>query len=159
MENLFETENLGFLMPKKMKIKFGLGSALLIGELKTWFNNIFEIDDPIGSRLRKFEILPSKDENATILINLFENEWGAFYELLEQFCFKHGFGGSEKELRENLEIWRKREIKDNLRLGAVVKDQKFGVSRVVKIMPVMVDIISVDGEMKRCKKTELINIS
>ena len=156
MVNLFEIEDLGFLVPKKIKIKFGLGSALLIGKLKTWSNIIFDIDSTHG--LRKFAFsLPNNDEKCTILIVLLENEWGAFYELLEQFCSIYGFGGFEKKLRKNLRVWRKKEIKRPPQVGTIIRDKKVGVGRIVKIMPVMVLIKFVDGKEKR-RKIEKLNI-
>ena len=158
MENLIEIEELAVLVAKRIKIKFGLGSTLLIGKLKTWFKIIFDIK--LTNGLRRFAYsLPNNDERCTILVILLENEWGAFYELLEQFCsiYGHGFGGFEKELRKNLEVWRKREIKGSPQVGTIIKDKEAGVGRIVKIMQVMACIEFVDGKEKR-RKIEKLNI-
>ena len=159
MENLYTFSNPSNLVAKKLDIKFGLGSAILIGKLENWFRNIFEVNDPVGFRLRQFEILSNSNyENTSILIILLENEWGVFYELLKQFCFQYGFGGIEEELSQALKKWRKGRKESSFLGNGYVQHQKDGVGKVLKINHTLVTVLLTTGERKEYKIEELISL-
>jgi|GEM_PF-3388165 len=149
-----------FMVVKILDIKFGLGSAVLIGELESWFKSVFETNDPLGSKLIILIALAiADDEKCSILISLFENEWGALYELLDQFCFLHGYGGFEKELRKNLKSWRKGRNEHCFLETGLAKHQEDGVLRILSINHTTVRAVSVNGDEKKYEIENLINIS
>jgi hypothetical protein len=160
VKNLFRVicfDTLGLIL---LEVKFGLGSAKLIGKLKAWFNNIFVVSSPMDCELREFKIIPSNSYGkCNILITVTENEVWSFYELLEQFCFQNGFGGFEYELQMVLNFFRKEENKKAIGKDSIVRNEKNEVAKVLRVMPVMVDIVFVNGKIKRRKTSKLMNIS
>ena len=162
VKNLFRVicfDTLGLIL---LEVKFGLGSAKLIGidKLEVWFNNIFAVSNPMDCELREFKIIPSNSYGkCNILITVTENEVWSFYELLEQFCFQNDFGGFEHESWKRLDFFRKEEIKKVIGKNSIVKNKKDGVGKVLRVMPVMVDIVLVNSKIKRRKISKLMNIS
>jgi hypothetical protein len=162
MKNSYEVKHVVTYAVELMLVnfKFGVGSPRLIGKFKTWFENLFEVNNPVDYRLRRFETIVTDDpQKVTVLVIVLQNEIRAFYELFEEFCFAEGFGGFEEELEKKLKSLRTLSVEKVFQEEIIIKHEKYGVGKILRVANNRVKILFMRGEIEHLEKTELEIIS